>query len=413
MRTDANTLRSGRFRAVISMALLIMVGFGIIIPALPVFAKKFGVGEAGVGVVIFAFSLTRLIGDLFAGSLIERFGERIMTAIGAAIVGLSSIAAGLATSYVQLVVLRGLGGFGSAFFLGGLFAYLIGVTPAEQRGRATSIFQASFGIGFLVGPPIGGILLAITGANVPFHVYGAVCLVCVPLCLRALGGERTPEAARADVGLAEGSAFIEEAPAAPHAPAWHRLKPLLRDPAYRAALAASALMFLIGQAQFTLVPDFWRGPLGQTKAGSGLPFAVSALFGLAVAWHAGALTDRRGRKATLIPALAITAIGTVAMGFGTSALVFIALMAVTGAAQGYIRPGPSAMVGDVSSNETRAIAVSGYRIAGDAGALIGPLVAGSLAQYVSFRMAFVAVGGFAAIALLFALAAQETLPPRS
>lgn len=411
----SSTLRSARFRAVIGMVLVIMIGFGIIVPALPTFTKKFGVGEAGVGLVVFAFSLTRLFGDLFAGSLIDRFGERAVTALGAAVVGVSSLAAGASKTFAQLVVLRGLGGFGSAFFLAGLMAYLIGTTPPDERGRAMSIFQGSFGMGFLIGPLIGGLMLAVAAPNVPLYVYGAMCLVCVPLCLRALGAERVPAEMLASApALRESGAAGGDAPG-PRIPSWRRLRPLLGNSAYRAALAASALIFLIGQAEFTLIPSFWHDTLHQDKVGSGIPFAIYAFFGLAVMWHAGALTDRKGRKFALVPALAVTAVGTALLGVSGNALVFLAFMALTGASNGYMRPGPSAVVGDVSTPTSRAAAVSGYRIAGDMGAIVGPLLAGVVAQYVSFRAAFYAIGGVGALVFVVAMISIETLPslPRS
>lgn len=406
-------LASARFRLVITMALVIMVGFGLIVPALPRFTRRFGVGEAGIGIVVFAFSLTRLIADLFVGRLIERFGERAVTAWGAAIVGVSSVAAGASQTFAQLVVLRGVGGFGSAFFLGGLMAYLIGTTPAAERGRAMSVFQASFGVGFLIGPALGGLMLAVAEPNVPLYVYGAVLLACVPLCLRALA---PATAARAlDDGatpIEPGPAMSENPPGPLRAPALSRLRPLLRSKTYRAALGASALMFLLGQAQFTIVPDFWERALGQDKATSGLPFTIASLLGLVVVWHAGSLTDRRGRRATLLPALALTAIGTAAMGVWETGIGFLVLMAVTGAAGGYMRPAPGAMVGDVAEPHERALAVSGFRMAGDAGALVGPIVVGPLAQYVSYTAAFFALAAITALVFVMALAADETAPRR-
>src|SRR5688572_10507370 len=107
------------------MSLLIMIGFGLVVPALPAFAKEFGVEEASGYAAFSGFSLTRLCGDLYAGRLLSRFAEKRITPIGAAIVGVSTIAAGAAQSFAQLVSFRGAGGIGSALFLGGLYAYLI------------------------------------------------------------------------------------------------------------------------------------------------------------------------------------------------------------------------------------------------------------------------------------------------
>jgi MFS family permease len=401
----ATTIRSARFRAVIGMTLVIMIGFGIVVPALPLFVKSFGRAEAAVGIVVFAFSLTRLFGDFFAGGLIDRVGERTVTALGAGIVGVSSLAAGASRSFAQLVVLRGLGGIGSAFFLGGLMAYLIGTTPPEERGRAMGVFQGSVGVGFFVGPALGGALLAFTRPNVAFYIYGSVCLACVPLALRALGPEHLPSSALAD-------ASPQMSAPAPSVRRWSALLPLLRSRAYRAALAASALTFLVSSAEFTLIPTFWHR-IGETRATSGLPFAASALLGLIVIWHAGSLTDRRGRKFALLPGLFVLGLGNALLGYSTTGWMVVSLMGLTGLSGGYIRPGPSAIVGDVSTADSRAIAVSGYRIAGDIGAIIGPLVAGFTAQYAGYKAAFVAIGVCALLVFVLATFAEETAPART
>jgi MFS family permease len=357
---------SAQFRAVIGASLLIMVGFGLIIPALPLFADRFGVGEAGVGLVLTAFSLTRLFGDFFAAGLIDRHGERMITAIGVVIVGVSSIAAGAAGSFTQLVVLRGFGGVGSAFFLGGLMAYLIGTVPANQRGRAMSAFQAAIGIGLLIGPLLGGVIIGTVSVNAPLYVYGAVCLAVAPLVLRAMSGARVPSE-----GLADAPA-IEEAVPAPASRAWSRIKPLAGNSTYRAALAVSGVAFLATGALQALIPTYWRDVLGRSEASSGVPFTVMALTAILVVWHAGGLSDRRGRKFTLVPSLAATAFAVAGLAFFEDAVVLVALMAVFGLASGYARPGPTAMVADVAPQSARGVAVSGYRIAGDVGALIGP-----------------------------------------
>jgi MFS family permease len=409
------SLRSGRFGAIIAMALLIMIGFGLIIPALPQFVKGFGHREAGIATVVFAFALTRLFGDFFTGPLLDRLGERSVTAIGAAIVGLSSIAAGLSRSFMQLVILRGLGGFGSSFFLGGLMAYIISTTPVEQRGRAMSIFQASFGIGFLIGPALGGAMLAFTSPRTPFYAYGAVCIATVPLILRALTGSPRGAAARGSDSLAEAEtpASAEHAPPAPRGPAWRQLRPLLADSAYRAAITASALQFVLSSVELTLIPKFWTDVLHEPRSTSGLPFVVSSLAGLVVIWHAGSLSDRRGRKFTMIPALAVAGAAVTAVGFTHNVIVVLALWGVFGGALGYLRPGPSAMVGDISTPESRGVAVAGYRFAADVGALIGPVMAGVLAQYVSYRAAFLGGGVCALLTLSVAMAARETAPART
>ena len=87
-----------------------------------------------------------------------------------------------------------------------------------------SLFQGSVGIGFLLGPVFGGVILAAASANTPFYIYGAVCLAFVPLCARAM--RRVTETGRAHEVVGRAS--------------WCAMKPLLANSAYRSALGASA-----------------------------------------------------------------------------------------------------------------------------------------------------------------------------
>ncbi|MFN2613987.1 MAG: MFS transporter [Actinomycetota bacterium] len=401
--TEPHMLGTARFRAIIGMDLLIMMGFGLIIPALPEFVKQLGHNEAAVAAVVFGFALTRLMGDFFVGWLIDHFGERVVTAAGAAIVGVSSITAGLARSYGQLLVLRGLGGFGSSFFLGGLMAYLIAKTPVGERGRAMSIFQGSFGLGLLIGPAVGGAMLAFASPRVPFYIYGGALVLVVPFILRTI------ESVRGRGALADAPDLPTEEVPAPRVPGWRQLRPLLSSSAYVAALASGALLLFLSTAEITILKPYWTDVLHQGNGTSGLPFTIAGVFGIAVIWHAGTLTDRRGRKSALLPALVVTAIGYAAIGQTHSPIAVLALLALTGLMAGYMRPGPSAIVADVSSPETRGAAVAGFRFAGDFGALIGP-VGGVVAQYASYAWAWAALGISALLVFVLALFAQETLP---
>src|SRR4051794_31261586 len=96
------------------IAFCVAVGFGVLVPVLPVFARTFGVGNAAVGAVVSAFALMRLVSSPFCGRLIVRFGERTVLATGIFVVAVSSGLAGIAQSYEQLLILRGVGGIGSA-----------------------------------------------------------------------------------------------------------------------------------------------------------------------------------------------------------------------------------------------------------------------------------------------------------
>lgn len=138
------------------IAFCVAVGFGVLVPVLPVFARSFGVSKLQVGAVISAFALMRLISSAFCGRLITLFGERVVMAVGIYIVAVSSGVAGVAQSYEQLLILRGIGGIGSAMFTVSAFTLLLTSVDASKRGRAAGFFQGGFLIGGMAGPAVGG-----------------------------------------------------------------------------------------------------------------------------------------------------------------------------------------------------------------------------------------------------------------
>ncbi|TMK37526.1 MAG: MFS transporter [Actinobacteria bacterium] len=144
-------VRIPEIRAAMLGTFVIMLGFGILAPVLPNYARSFEVGYDAVGLLISAFSFARLISDPFVGRFIDRYGERAMSTWGAVWVGLSSIAAGLAPTFPLLVLFRALGGVGSALFFAALLSFLLRSIPAERTGRVMGVYYAAFNVGFIAG----------------------------------------------------------------------------------------------------------------------------------------------------------------------------------------------------------------------------------------------------------------------
>src|SRR5947207_11757280 len=101
-----------------AVAFTVALGFGIVAPDIPAFARHFGVSTAAAAGVVSAFALMRIVGALPAGRRVDRLGEPVVMTAGIAIVAGSSIMAGFAASFVELIILRGVCGLGSALFRG-------------------------------------------------------------------------------------------------------------------------------------------------------------------------------------------------------------------------------------------------------------------------------------------------------
>src|SRR5690625_6061798 len=151
-------------------ALLIALGFGLVSPVLPQFARSFDVSVAAASFVVSAFALCRLLFAPAGGALIARLGERRIYLAGLLIVAASSVATALAQTYVQLLVFRGLGGIGSTMFTVSAMGLIVRLAPPTARGRASSTYATAFLLGNITGPVLGG-LLGEFGLRVPFVVY--------------------------------------------------------------------------------------------------------------------------------------------------------------------------------------------------------------------------------------------------
>jgi MFS family permease len=382
-------------RVLAAAAFVIAIGYGLVAPALPAFARSFDVGVTAASAVISAFALFRLGFAPLSGRLVARIGELRTYLVGLGIVAVSTGACAFAAEYWQLLVFRALGGIGSTMFTVASVSMLVRLAPPAMRGRASGLWATGFLLGNVTGPLVGGGLVAF-GLRAPFVVYAAMLLVAMALTGFLLRGRLGVPATSAEV-LPE-LAF----------------RTALAHRAYRAALAAG---FANGWAVFgvrvALVPLFVVEVLGQTESWAGIALAVFAAGNALTLVAAGRLADRRGRRPPILAGLAVSAVATAVLGVVPTLPLFLALSLVAGVGSGLVNPPTNAAVADVVGTDARGGTVlAGFQMASDIGAILGPLVAGAVAQLAGFGAAFGLTGLVVVVALVLWLRAPETLPAR-
>jgi len=375
-----------------AVAFSVALGFGIVAPAIPLFAKDFGVSNFAAGAVISVFALVRFASAPVAGRFVNRIGERLVLATGIGIVGVSSLLAGLYGNYAQLLVLRGIGGLGSAMFTVSSFALLLRVVAPDQRGRAAGTYQTGFLLGAIAGPAFGGPLTA-WSLRAPFFVYATTLLVAGTLATVFL--------ARTALREREVVAGTADHPPTP-------LGTALRSPAYRAAVANN---FAVGWAVFgvrsSLIPLFVVEGLRLGPSWTGAGLVLSAAVQGLVLVPAGRLVDTRGRRLFLRVGAAFSLAAGVTMALAGGAPLFMAGMALYGAGSALLGVSCAAVVGDVIGGRG-GTPVAAFQMASDAGAFLGPLVAGVLADAASFKVAFLATAAVSGLAFVTTLVMPET-----
>lgn len=372
-------------------AFLIALGFGLVAPVLPQFATTFDVGATAAAVIVSIFAFMRLVFAPAGGALIVRLGERPVYVAGLLIVAASTAACAFAQDYWQLLVFRGLGGAGSVMFTVASMALVVRLAPPESRGRVSGAYASAFLIGNVFGPVVGG-LLAGFGLRVPFLVYAAALVLAALVVQTQLS--HVPAASRPD-----GSA----------APAMD-LREALHDSAYRAGLFSS---FANGWATFGVrmatVPLFAVAALNAGPESAGWALAVFAAANAVALTFSGRLADSLGRKPMMVSGLLVTGTATAAIGFTHELLWFLLATAAAGIGSGLLGPAQQAAMADVVGNERsggRVLAI--FQMTADSGAIIGPVLAGLLADRLGYGWAFGVTGGVLVAAAAGWLMARET-----
>jgi MFS transporter, ACDE family, multidrug resistance protein len=369
---------------------VIALGYGVVSPVLPQYARNFGVTISAATFVITAFALMRLCFAPVSGMLVQRLGERRVYVTGILIVSLSTGACAFAQTYWQLLLFRSLGGIGSTMFFVSSLGLMIRVSPEDARGRVAGLFSTAFLIGSVGGPVLGS-LTAGLGLAAPFVIYGVALLIAAAVVFFSLRHSSL--------------AAPEE-----HTEPPVTLRVALRQKAYRAALLSNfATGWSVWGLRMALVPLFVTEVLGRGPSMAGVALAVFAAGNVAAVIPSGYLSDRAGRRTLLIIGLAVSGVATATVGWSSSLPLFVAGAFVAGVASGIFSSPQQAAVADIIGSKARAgTALATFQMMADLGSIVGSLGVGEIAQHVSFGAAFVISGGILLVAAVGWVFAPET-----
>jgi MFS family permease len=374
----------------VAASFFVAVGFGIVLPAIPVFAKSFGVNNAAIGLMVSAFAITRFASGLISGTLVDKFGERTVFSSGVFMVSLFTFLAGLAQSYEQLLFFRAAGGLGSSMFSVAAGSVIMRSVDDANRGRAQSVYQGSFLLGGIAGPAIGG-LLSVISLRAPFFVYSGLLLCSGTVAFFFLKGDK--------IGKEDKSADTSEHTTVREALA---MKP------YRIALVLAFIgAWVFFGLRASILPIFVTEELNSTTAVVGYGLALSAVVQGLILLKAGRYSDEKGRRAASIIGAQVVLLGVLLLTFSVHVWMYLLAMAVLGFGGAFISITPASIVGDVIKGKGgKVIAI--FQMAGDAGMMVGPIIIGAVSDFYSYRTAFGLSAAIFVIALVLVYQIPET-----
>lgn len=382
------------------MALTVFIdltGFGIILPLLPFWAEKLGANPFQVGLILTVYALAQFLFTPLLGALSDRFGRRPVI-IGSLLIEAASFAlTALAGTLPVLLAARFIGGLGASN-MGSAQAVVADVTPPEGRARGMGLIGAAIGMGFVVGPAIGGVLAG-HGAGLPFWIAMGIALVNALLVLILLPETRVRRAATASAPAAgrHQVTFLG---------GWQRA---LRSPVVARLIALNLIFTLAFTAMEAVFPLFTQRVFNWNAVQNGYLFTyVGVVIVIMQGGLVGRLVKRFGEQRVLVGGLVMLAGGLLLLPFSTTLAVLLVALAILSIGDGAVTPTTSALLSLASPADAQGETLGVAQGVGGLGRILGPIGAGALFS-VGIGVPFVAGGALVLLALLV-VARKLSLP---
>ncbi len=394
------TASRSRLGVIFLTVLIDLIGFGIVLPILPMYAQRFGAQGIGYGALIFVFSAMQFLATALLGRVSDRIGRRPILLTTMLINAAGYVLFAFAPSYALLFVARVISGFASGN-ISAAQAYVADITTPAERSRGMGTIGAAFGIGFVLGPLIGGLADHYVGHLAPGLLAAGLSIV----------------------NFFSASAILRESLAAEHRTA----RPLFDFGHMIDALARKQLRPLM--LVWLLAPFSFSGytvvlPLHAAKAFSwgakdlGWLFVViGVIAALVQGFLFGRIERRTGARALLILGLFGMAISIAAVPYARSSLLVYAWTVPLALSNSLFSPAASGLVSIYADPTEQGTILGAAQAFAALGRSAGPLAAGWAYDGLGSRSSFLLAGGVMLVGALISLRlaavthAPATAPP--
>jgi MFS family permease len=389
-----NLLHNPLVLPVYAPTLLVALGTGMLVPILPLYAAEFGASYGWIGLVLASRGLGTIIGDLPAGLLLSRFGQRRLMMAGLFTIALCALAMSMAPSLWVLALLGVFEGMGGALWNISRHAYLTEAAPPGQRGRAIATFGGIFRTGGLIGQALGGAIAALLGMRAPFVAYALIAGV--TLVFPALFGV---DSTHGRSGHGHGHGRLG-------------LLALIREH-YKVLLSAGVGQLfaqMIRSGRNIVVPLYGANILGLDVQGVAWVMSISSAVDALMFFPAGYIMDRFGRKYAYVSCFLIQSIGMALIPLTWSFGSLLTATSLIGFGNGLGSGTMMTLGADLAPRGSMGEFLGLWRLIGDGGALAGPLMVGAVADALALSPAIYAIAAVGmASAFILGFFVPETL----
>lgn len=363
--------------ALFLIVLVDLIGFGIIIPLLPFFAEHFGASPFQVGLVMASYSASQLVAAPVWGRLSDRIGRR--SVLLATLIGMAggSLLLAFTDSLWMLFAVRIATGF-MAGNISTAFAYVADITRPEARARGMGIVGAAFGLGFIAGPAIGGLLAGADPANADYQTpaFAAAALSALAFVLTWV---RLPESL-SPAARAANADRMRASPARGFVRPW---LDALHRPRLRGMIGLMFLSTFVFAGMESTFAIWSRRQFGWGPEPNGYLFAFVGLLSAAIQGGAiGRLTTRFGERRLVWWGAILLALGLGAVPFAQQVPALVLAIALAGTGFSLVTPALNSLISLEAAEGERGGIMGLARSSTTLARVLGPALAGAVFDFI-------------------------------
>lgn len=379
---------------VVLVVLTDLMGFSIVMPLLPRFADDYGFSKMQIGLLMAAFPMCQLVAGPLLGRLSDRIGRRPVLILSQAGTAVSFAILGSTHSYLPMLLARMLDGASGGNFLVAQ-AYIADVTKPEERARGMGLMGAAFGVGFVLGPLLCGVLLWERSPipdwlrpRLPFYVAAGFSTIAWILVL-----VRLPESLPKD--------FASRRPA--RTASWRGFAQTISRPGVRRLAVLSCIAVLAFSAVESTLSLFLKLELGWSAQGAAFGFAYLGLMTALV--QGGAirpLVKRFGEPRLVVAGLSLAVCGYIGLGLAKSGWVLLPSIPLLAFGQGLLSPSLQGLISRLTPADEQGSVFGALASAQTFSRMASYLVASALLSRLGPSSAYWEAAGLACVGLVLA-----------
>jgi multidrug resistance protein len=343
-----------------------MLGSGIVVPLLPLYAESLGASGLWLGLIFAAFPLSQFLATPVFGRLSDRKGRKLFISIGLLAYAIISFGFIYTNTVSQLVLMRFLHGLAGALILPIAQAYVGDISPPGEEGKWMGYANAAFFSGFGFGPLIGGVLSEHLGMDAAFLAMGVLSLLAFTITIFFLPSIKPKQSTTSYPSFGEMS----------------RSGMIIGLFLFRLTLSLGRSIF------FIFLPILATYSLGLRPSLVGILLAVNILLMSLLGIPSGRIADRLSRRFLVVVGCLVSSMFLVAVPLGNTFGLLLALAVLGSVGSAIAIPAASALVVEQGKKYGMGSSIALFSMAFSIGMVVGPVTGGVIADFTGINSAF-------------------------